>query len=175
METGYESERRAGAPETGPGSGDGWIRTPSGRKYWGLFGAAGMLLRHVDEIGVARYLLARRSSQVHGGQGQWALPGGAIDSHETPVEAALREFTEEMGPIPSGWLLRGTHVVAPLPGVWAYTTCCADVDERPAYHHSLTWENDAADWFTEVELGEIELFEPFASAFPRLRAIFDEA
>lgn len=173
MEAGYEFQRREGAPEAGPGSGDGWVRTGDGRSYWGLFGAAGMLLRHVDEIGVARYLLAQRSTRVHRGHGEWAVPGGAIDSHETPVEAALREFDEEMGPIPSGWIIRGIHRVDPLPGVWSYYTCCADVSERLDYDDTLSWESDAARWFTEPELAEVALFSPFSTVFPKLRAIFE--
>ena len=72
------------------GSGDGWVTLSSGRVKWGLFGAAGMLLRHEDSL-----LLARRSEWVHGGNGQWSVPGGAIDKDELPVDAALREFDEE--------------------------------------------------------------------------------
>ncbi len=41
-------------------------------------------------------LLQHRSGWVHDG-GTWAVPGGARDSHEDPVGAALREAHEEVG------------------------------------------------------------------------------
>ena len=74
-----------------PGSGDGWVTLESGRVVWGRFGAAGMLLCH-REGSTDRLLLARRAHWVHGGNGEWSVPGGAIDEHEDPIEAALREF-----------------------------------------------------------------------------------
>ena len=66
-----------------------------------------------------------------------------------------------------------TGLVDPLPGVWSYYTCCADVSERLDYDDTLSWESDAARWFTESELSEVELFAPFANVFPTLRAIFE--
>lgn len=42
-------------------------------------------------------ILTRRSSRLSSHKGQWALPGGRLDSGETPVEAALREMHEEIG------------------------------------------------------------------------------
>ena len=125
------------------------------------------LLPHISR-NLAKQLAAALAAYTWG-----SVPGGAIDSHETPVEAALREFDEEMGPIPSGWTVRGIHKVDPLPGVWSYYTCCADVSERLDYDETLSWESDAARWFTESELREVELFAPFATVFPKLRAIFE--
>ncbi|MFZ9954411.1 MAG: NUDIX domain-containing protein, partial [Ilumatobacteraceae bacterium] len=37
-----------------------------------------------------------RAAWTHGG-GTWALPGGARDSHEDVITAALREAAEEVG------------------------------------------------------------------------------
>lgn len=34
--------------------------------------------------------------------GAWMVPKGAIESGEEPLEAALREFSEEVGPVPPG-------------------------------------------------------------------------
>jgi 8-oxo-dGTP pyrophosphatase MutT (NUDIX family) len=42
-------------------------------------------------------LLTRRAERLRAHAGQWALPGGRIDSGETAVEAALRETDEELG------------------------------------------------------------------------------
>ncbi len=42
-------------------------------------------------------LLTRRAAGLRSHAGQWALPGGRIDSGETPARAALRELEEEVG------------------------------------------------------------------------------
>ena len=157
------------------GSGDGWLTLESGRVMWGRYGAAGMLLRHRDDDGVQRFLLARRAAWVHGGNGQWSVPGGAIDPHEDPVDAALREFDEEIGAIPAGWRLVGVHETVVAPGVWSYHTCCAVVEERPHYHATLSPENDEAAWWTLEEFDTLPLFSPFSDALPRLLSIFAEA
>lgn len=159
-------------PSRPRGSGDGWVTLDSGRVMWGKFGAAGMLLRHRDRDGLDRFLLARRAAWVHGGNGMWSVPGGAIDAHEDPVDAALREFDEEIGAIPAGWRLVGIHETVVAPGVWSYHTCCAVVDERPHYSSTLSLENDEAGWWTHAELQEIPLFGPFSDALPRLLEIF---
>lgn len=157
-----------------PGSGDGWVTLDSGRVVWGRYGAAGMLLCHRDG-GTDRVLLARRAHWVHGGNGEWSVPGGAIDAHEQPVEAALREFDEEIGAVPAGWRLAGIHEVVVQPGLWSYHTCCALVDERPHYDATLSPENDEAAWWTLDELDELALFRPFAEALPSLLQILARA
>jgi 8-oxo-dGTP pyrophosphatase MutT (NUDIX family) len=45
----------------------------------------------------AALVLTRRSDQLRSHAGQWALPGGRIDTGETPEQAALRELAEEVG------------------------------------------------------------------------------
>lgn len=156
-----------------PGSGDGWVTLANGRVLWGRFGAAGLLLGHVDDNGTQRFLLARRAAWVHRGHGTWSVPGGAIDSHEDPVSAALREFDEEIGRVPEGYDLLGIHEEVVEAGVWSYHTCCARVSERPDYDATLSPENDEAAWWAREELGDIPLFDPFAAQLPRLLAIFD--
>ncbi|MEU9830335.1 hypothetical protein AB0D67_02225 [Streptosporangium sp. NPDC048047] len=59
-------------------SGDGYI----GHGVWGKYGAAGVLIKNVDEHGVPRYLLVQMGS-VSPHVGKWQLPGGALDSKET--------------------------------------------------------------------------------------------
>lgn len=47
--------------------------------------------------GGAAFLLCRRASRLNRHAGQWALPGGRIDTGETALDAALRELEEELG------------------------------------------------------------------------------
>lgn len=155
------------------GSGDGYVETADGTRFWGKYGAAGVLLRHVDDDGQQWFLLAQRSAGVHNGNLQWALPGGAIDAHETPLEAALREFDEEIGPVPAHWTLRGIHVLDPADGLWTYSSCCVDVTERPTYGPPLTWEHEATGWFTKEQITDLSLFAPVLNAWPALEAIFE--
>jgi 8-oxo-dGTP pyrophosphatase MutT (NUDIX family) len=50
-----------------------------------------------DGAGAAGFLLTRRAKGLRGHGGQWALPGGRCETHETSAEAALRELAEEIG------------------------------------------------------------------------------
>ncbi len=47
--------------------------------------------------GGAAVLLTRRGTRMKDHPGQWALPGGRLDTDETPEEAARREIREEVG------------------------------------------------------------------------------
>ncbi|MFY9331378.1 MAG: NUDIX hydrolase [Candidatus Nanopelagicales bacterium] len=156
-----------------PGSGDGWVKLADGRVFWGRFGAAGVLLRHLDTEGSQWFLLARRASWVHRGNGEWSVPGGAIDSHEDPITAALREFDEEIGTVPTGFRLVGVIEDAVAPGHWSYHTCCADVSDRPHYDATLSPENDDAQWWRREDLDTLPLFAPFAAQLPLLLELFD--
>ena len=75
--------------------GDGWVSCRCGARHWGLHGAAGLVLWRHGRDG-PQVLLQHRAGWVHDG-GTWAVPGGARDSHEDPVRAALREAHEEVG------------------------------------------------------------------------------
>jgi 8-oxo-dGTP pyrophosphatase MutT (NUDIX family) len=50
-----------------------------------------------DEAGRPCFALTRRAAGLRTHKGQWALPGGRLDGDESPVEAALRELSEELG------------------------------------------------------------------------------
>lgn len=145
-------------------SGDGFVVAGDGHRRWGRFGAAGVLVRHVDGDD-HWYFLARRSSFTHRG-GSWAIPGGAIDEHETPVEGALREFVEEIG------VELLDHVVADLHeadfGGWSYWTVIVDVPERFPLPTTLNWETADVRWVHRAEVRELELFDAFAATLERL-------
>ena len=58
--------------------------------------AAAVVLAIVEENGRAAILLTRRARSLRAHSGQWALPGGRIDTGETATTGALRELREEV-------------------------------------------------------------------------------
>lgn len=125
----------SGAAGKGRGSGDGWFAGDDGRHYWGLYGAAGLLLRAPVGDGTFAVLLQHRAPWSHQG-GTWALPGGARDFEESAEDAAKREAHEEANLSGELITIDQTIVTAevegtPLTGahekaVWTYTTVIAD-------------------------------------------------
>ena len=145
-------------------SGDGFITLADGSRRWGRYGAAGVLVRHVGDDGPA-YFVALRSQHTHRG-GTWAIPGGALDSSESPVEAALREFGEEIGVELDDH--RVVEVVEDDHGGWSYWTVLVEVDERFEPPPVLQWETAAVRWVTVDELGRLSLFDAFRDTLVRL-------
>ncbi|WP_227979358.1 NUDIX hydrolase [Nocardia spumae] len=149
------------------GDGDGFLESPDGTRQWGLFGAAGLLLRAPRPGGGAVVLLQHRAPWSHQG-GTWALPGGARDSHETSVHAAVREAQEEAGIAPAAVRVRGSRVTSTAASGWTYTTVVADAPETLA----TTANRESAElaWVPEEEVDERPLHPGFAAAWPGLRA-----
>ena len=58
--------------------------------------AAAVAVAVVEEVFGPALILTRRSLQLRDHAGQWALPGGRIETGETPEQAALRELAEEV-------------------------------------------------------------------------------
>ncbi|MDN3312064.1 NUDIX hydrolase [Microbacterium oryzae] len=145
--------------------GDAWVVTPDGQRYWGRFGAAGLLA--VDPArGV---LLQHRVGWSHFG-GTWALPGGALHEGEAPLVGAIRESQEEAG-VPDGAVVpRFTHVYDA--GVWQYTTVVADVADpfEPVISDPESLE---LAWVPVAEVDALPLHPGFAAAWPSLRALLD--
>ncbi|GAB2701490.1 hypothetical protein GCM10027089_24440 [Nocardia thraciensis] len=141
--------------------------SPDGTRQWGLFGAAGLLLRAPRTGGGAMVLLQHRAPWSHQG-GTWALPGGARDSHETSVHAAVREAHEETGIVPEAVRVRGERITATAPSGWTYTTVVADAAEPLA----TTANRESAElaWVPEEEVDARPLHPGFAAAWPALRA-----
>src|SRR5687768_949072 len=94
-------------------SGDAWVEGPDGARYWGRFGAAGLLV-HDPARGI---LLQHRAVWSHFG-GTWGLPGGARHENESAVEAALREAGEEAS-VPADACQLLFETVLDL-GYWSY-------------------------------------------------------
>jgi len=151
--------RRPRGPE------DTWVEGPNGR-YWGTFGAAGLLLVHPD----AGALLQLRAVWSHLG-GTWGLPGGARKADETPVEAAIREADEEAGVPPELVTVLETSVFDV--GYWSYTTVLARADElfAPILGDA---ESEALRWVPLDEVAGLALHPGLSAGWPKLRSRLDE-
>lgn len=137
-----------------------------GTRRWGLYGAAGLLVRHVEPgDGRCSYFVALRSQLTHMG-GTWAVPGGALAHGETPVEAAVREFREEVGmalaPDRVALVHEDDH------GGWSYWTVVVDVDERFPLPTGVNWETSEVRWVSADELAGLSLLPPFRATLTTL-------
>lgn len=156
---------------------DGFVYLADGTRRWGRNGAAGVLfyadppLAEGDGVGRRRFFLhLRAGSQL---SGTWSTPGGAIHDDESVLDAALREFAEEIGPVPEHEVI--ARVAAPklrgplspsATGVWIYTTILARTDT--VFVHETNGETADGGWFTADEIPELPLHPGFAKAWPHL-------
>lgn len=142
-------------------SGDAWVHAPDGRKYWGRFGAAGLLVHH-PRLGV---LLQHRAVWSHFGD-TWGLPGGARHENETAIEAALREAREEAG-VPADLVQFKFTSLFDL-GFWSYTTVVVEATEEfePVISDQ---ESIALRWVSADAVTALALHPGFASSWPALR------
>jgi 8-oxo-dGTP diphosphatase len=149
------------------GDGDGWTRCAQGHKHWGIYGAAGLLLRHADNAGQIWVLLQHRALWSHHG-GTWGILGGARNSGETPVHTAAREAAEEAGFGPDRYEVVGEHVDDH--GGWSYVTVVGRAAE--AFHAPLlTAESLAVDWVHVERIHDLPLHPGFAASWARIRDI----
>lgn len=151
------------------GDGDGWVLSDDGAHFWGVHGAAGLLLRAPRGDGTAAVLLQHRAPWSHQG-GTWGLPGGARDSHETVEEAAVREAHEEAGLSAHQVTVRTTVVTAEVFGhsgsYWTYTTVIADA---PALLDTVpNRESSELRWVGVDEVAALPLHPGFAASWPKL-------
>lgn len=146
--------------------GNGWVDCRCGSRHWGLHGAAGLLLLR-DPGGRREVLLQLRAEWTHFG-GSWGLPGGARDSHEDPVSAALREATEE-----AGVAAEAITVIDQVTGVdhgdWVYTYVVA-LAGRSVTVSPRTVESDELRWVALDAVQGLPLHPAFGDAWPWLHA-----
>ncbi|MDT4911979.1 MAG: 8-oxo-dGTP diphosphatase [Pseudonocardiales bacterium] len=146
------------------GDGNGWVVCALGHRHWGRFGAAGLLITDGESV-----LLQHRAPWTHEGD-TWALPGGARDSHEDPITAALREADEEMALDPCA--------VAPYTewvddhGGWTYTTIVARTGAGLSLSPANA-ESTAIRWWRIDEVAALRLHRGFAAAWPTLRVLIE--
>ncbi|WES65733.1 NYN domain-containing protein [Microbacter sp. GSS18] len=145
--------------------GDAWVVAPTGERYWGRFGAAGLLA--VDPArGV---LLQHRVSWSHFG-GTWGLPGGARHEGESARDGAMREATEEAG-VPAGAVTARLMSVFDL-GYWSYATLVADVT-RPFEPVISDPESVELSWVPVDEVADYPLHPGFGASWDRLKALVE--
>lgn len=145
--------------------GDAWVVTADGARYWGRFGAAGLLA--IDPH--AGVLLQHRVAWSHHGD-TWGLPGGARHQGESACDAALRESAEEAG-VPAA-AVRPRLISVYDAGVWTYATVVADVTEPFAPVISDPESRELA-WVPVDAVDTYPLHPGFGAAWPRLRALLD--
>lgn len=143
--------------------GDAWVVAPTGERYWGRFGAAGLLAVDPDR-GV---LLQHRVSWSHFGD-TWALPGGARHEDESACDGALREAAEEAG-VPASAIRPRVLSVLDL-GYWSYTTVIGDVVE-PFEPVISDPESRELAWVPTDAVTRHPLHPGFADSWERLRAL----
>ena len=141
-------------------AGDAWVEGPEGSRYWGRFGAAGLLAIDPDR-GV---LLQHRAEWSHHG-GTWGIPGGARDEDEDAQTAALREAAEEAG-VPAESLRFLFDHVFDL-GYWSYTTVVMRV-EAPFEPIVNDHESLALAWVPFHEIDSYPLHPGLAASLPAL-------
>jgi 8-oxo-dGTP diphosphatase len=149
------------------GDGDGWTHCALGHRHWGIFGAAGLLLRHADLDGMERILLQHRALWSHHG-GTWGILGGARNSGESAEYAAAREAAEEAGIRPGSYTVAGCYVDDH--GGWSYTTVVGLAEEAFAAP-LLTAESLAVDWVSVERMYDLPLHPGFAATWEKVREI----
>ncbi len=146
-------------------SGDAWVVAPTGERYWGRFGAAGLLAVDADR----RVLLQHRVSWSHFGD-TWALPGGARHEGETACDGALREAAEEAG-VPDDAIRPRLLSVFDL-DYWSYTTVVGDV-VVPFEPVISDPESRELAWVPADLVSTYPLHPGFAASWERLRPLID--
>jgi 8-oxo-dGTP diphosphatase len=150
--------------------GNGWQGCGQGHRHWGRYGAAGLLVSAPgqDRAGAKQtcVLLQRRSSWGSYG-GTWGPPGGAQDSHESVVAAALREAEEECA-VPAG-AVRVLGIFRDDHGGWSYHTVIATAS-KPFPVRAMGSETSKVAWVPAEDVAALDLHPGFAQWWPVLRA-----
>jgi 8-oxo-dGTP diphosphatase len=152
------------------------VSTAPGRRHWGRFGAAGLVLLQAPAADpaapTARLLMQLRAGWTHEG-GAWGVVGGARDSHESVAETALREAAEEAGVDPARVRVLATQTGVDH-GIWSYTYVIALADPGMPVENR-TPESDALRWIDLDDVPRLPLHAGLAATWARLRPAIDAA
>lgn len=148
------------------GDGNGWTMCALGHRHWGRYGAAGLLLTDGAQV-----LLQHRAPWTHEGD-TWAVPGGARDSHEDPITAALREAAEETSLNPDA--VTPFRELIDDHGGWSYTTIVAHAVAGLVVQ-PINRESQAIKWWPIGEVGGLPLHYGFAASWPKLRELIERS
>ena len=156
----------------------------NGTRHWGPDGAAGMLCWSKAQDGRPFVLLAKRSRHVQQG-GTWAFPGGAVDSPESPLDAAIRELSEEIDGITPDSMTAVVEAPCQEGCGWQYTTFVVRSLPDPARRNHLprpriargpsAWETDVVAWIPATHVDQLNLHPAFAAAWPAIRELVEGA
>lgn len=144
--------------------GDAWLTAADGGRYWGRFGAAGLLAYDRDRDAI---LLQHRVTWSDHGD-TWGIPGGARHEGEAAIAGAIRESQEEAGMPDGAVAARYTHVLDR--GGWTYTTLIADV-AHPFEPEITDPESHALEWCPVDEVALRPLHPAFAQSWELLRPL----
>ncbi len=153
------------------GGGSGFLKCSDGKTRWGLYGAAGVVFVHRSETGEVTVQLQKRSAFAHEG-GSWSCAGGAIEPGENPLEAGLREASEEVGAVPEPITVHGAYTFAPATD-WSYVTSVVEVPQP--FGNSMNFETDDVQWFSVDEVDALDLHSGFRAAWPELVELVNAA
>jgi 8-oxo-dGTP pyrophosphatase MutT (NUDIX family) len=125
-----------------------------------------LLVASIDEAGRPAVLLQQRSWWGSYG-GSWGPPGGARDSHESVVRAALREAIEECAIDPQPVRVHG--VLCDDHGGWTYQTVLANT-AVPLAAAAVSEETSEVAWVPVADVERFPLHPGFAGRWAALRA-----